>query len=108
MMPCTVESLKMETLRSTPHTASLNSELVGVGVSNVLWLQVGVHIADVGHFIRPGNALDREAANRGTTVYLCGRVSLTRRSERWRLTDSSRILCVLAVGLTFDFRIRMI
>lgn len=36
--------------------------------------QVGVHIADVSHFIRPGNALDKEAANRGTTVYLCGKV----------------------------------
>ncbi|XP_074649854.1 exosome complex exonuclease RRP44-like [Tubulanus polymorphus] len=33
--------------------------------------EVGVHIADVSHFIRPGNALDQEAASRGTTVYLC-------------------------------------
>lgn len=33
-------------------------------------LEVGVHIADVTHFIRPGNALDREAASRATTVYL--------------------------------------
>ena len=33
-------------------------------------LEVGVHIADVSHFIRPGTALDREAADRGTTVYL--------------------------------------
>lgn len=41
-----------------------------------LFLQVGVHIADVSHFIRSGNALDGEAANRGTTVYLCGRVSI--------------------------------
>ncbi|KAK6620523.1 exosome catalytic subunit dis3 [Polyplax serrata] len=33
-------------------------------------LEVGVHIADVSHFIRPGTALDKEAALRGTTVYL--------------------------------------
>ncbi|NXF35067.1 RRP44 exonuclease, partial [Nyctibius bracteatus] len=33
--------------------------------------EVGVHIADVSHFIRPGNALDEESAKRGTTVYLC-------------------------------------
>lgn len=32
--------------------------------------EVGVHIADVSHFIRPGNALDKEAASRATTVYL--------------------------------------
>ncbi|NWX39904.1 RRP44 exonuclease, partial [Steatornis caripensis] len=34
-------------------------------------VEVGVHIADVSHFIRPGNALDEESAKRGTTVYLC-------------------------------------
>lgn len=33
-------------------------------------LEVGVHIADVSYFVRPGTALDKEAANRGTTVYL--------------------------------------
>lgn len=32
--------------------------------------EVGVHIADVSHFVRPGNAMDAEAALRGTTVYL--------------------------------------
>ena len=36
-------------------------------------LEVGVHIADVSHFVRPGTALDKEAANRGTTVYLSDR-----------------------------------
>lgn len=33
-------------------------------------LEVGVHIADVSHFIRPGTAIDKEAALRATTVYL--------------------------------------
>ncbi|XP_076263705.1 exosome complex exonuclease RRP44-like protein Dis3 [Rhynchophorus ferrugineus] len=33
-------------------------------------LEVGVHIADVSHFIRPGTAIDIEAASRATTVYL--------------------------------------
>lgn len=32
--------------------------------------EVGVHIADVSHFIRPGTAIDKEAASRATTVYL--------------------------------------
>uniref|UniRef100_S4RGS1 RNB domain-containing protein n=1 Tax=Petromyzon marinus TaxID=7757 RepID=S4RGS1_PETMA len=36
--------------------------------------EVGVHIADVCYFIRPGNALDEEASLRGTTVYLCEKV----------------------------------
>ncbi|KAF3939482.1 hypothetical protein ABW19_dt0205956 [Dactylella cylindrospora] len=32
--------------------------------------EVGVHIADVSHFVKPNNAMDDEAAQRGTTVYL--------------------------------------
>ena len=32
--------------------------------------RVGVHIADVTHFVLPGSAIDREAAMRCTTVYL--------------------------------------
>jgi|EP00505_MAST-04D_sp_SCG-Rhode-Island_P002504 DIS3-like exonuclease 2 len=32
--------------------------------------EVGVHIADVSHFVKPGNALDTEASTRATTVYL--------------------------------------
>jgi len=31
---------------------------------------VGIHIADVTHYVRPGSALDREARERGTSVYL--------------------------------------
>jgi exosome complex exonuclease DIS3/RRP44 len=31
---------------------------------------VGVHIADVSHFVKPNNAMDKEASQRGTTVYL--------------------------------------
>ncbi|KAI8071266.1 exosome complex exonuclease RRP44 [Gongronella butleri] len=32
--------------------------------------EVGVHIADVTYFVKPGQAMDDEAAGRGTTVYL--------------------------------------
>lgn len=32
--------------------------------------EVGVHIADVSHFVKPNNAMDLEASTRGTTVYL--------------------------------------
>ncbi|MDR4507477.1 MAG: ribonuclease R [Candidatus Brocadiaceae bacterium] len=37
------------------------------------WL-LGVHIADVSHYIKPDTAFDDEARNRGTSVYLPGKV----------------------------------
>jgi len=36
--------------------------------------QLGVHIADVSHYVRPGSALDREARERGNSIYLPDRV----------------------------------
>ena len=36
--------------------------------------QVGVHIADVSYYVKPGTAVDEEAYKRGTSVYLVDRV----------------------------------
>jgi len=35
--------------------------------------EIGIHIADVTHYVRPGSALDQEARERGTSVYLVDR-----------------------------------
>lgn len=35
--------------------------------------EIGVHIADVSHYVRPDTALDKEAAKRATSVYLVDR-----------------------------------
>lgn len=37
-------------------------------------IEIGVHIADVSHYVRPGTALDDEAKERATSVYLVDRV----------------------------------
>lgn len=36
--------------------------------------EIGVHIADVGHYVRPNSAMDREALKRSNSVYLVDRV----------------------------------
>lgn len=46
---------------------------------SIQWLdngncEIGIHIADVTHYVRPGTALDREAYLRSTSVYLVDRV----------------------------------
>ena len=41
-------------------------------LENGLW-EVGVHIADVTHYVRPDSVLDNEARERGTSVYLVDR-----------------------------------
>ncbi len=38
-------------------------------------VEVGIHIADVTHYVTPGGALDKEALRRSTSVYLVDRVA---------------------------------
>ncbi len=42
-------------------------------LENGRW-EVGVHIADVSYYVKPGSIIDKEAENRGTSVYLVDRV----------------------------------
>ena len=56
-----------ETARDYDDALSLETDRRGNRV-------LGVHIADVSHYVRPGTALDREAYKRSTSVYFCDRV----------------------------------
>jgi ribonuclease R len=47
-------------------------EIKGDKAGNALY-EIGIHIADVSHYVREGNALDREALRRGSSVYLVDR-----------------------------------
>lgn len=48
-------------------------DAVSVKKTNDGWL-LGVHIADVSHYIKPDSELDKEAFSRGTSVYFADRV----------------------------------
>ncbi len=62
-----VFTIDPETSRDYDDALSLESDSAGRRV-------LGVHIADVAHFVRPNGAMDREARLRGNSVYLPDRV----------------------------------
>lgn len=55
-----------------PGCTDIDDALHCRSVGDGLW-EVGVHIADVSHYVKPFTALDDEAALRCTTVYLVNR-----------------------------------
>lgn len=57
-----------------PATARDYDDAISLQVNERGERVLGVHIADVGHFVRPGSRLDREARERGTSVYLVDKV----------------------------------
>jgi len=61
-------------------------------LNNGHW-EIGIHIADVSHFVTPGSAIDQEASDRGTSIYMVGR-TIPMLPERL-----SNDLCSLKQGL---------
>ncbi len=73
-------------------------------------VRVGIHIADVSTYVRPGTALDREAQRRGNSTYLVG-VVVPMLPEKLSnglcsLVEAQARLCK-AVFLTFDRKGRL-
>ena len=64
-------------------------------------IELGVHIADVTHYVRPGTQLEQEALKRGTSVYLVDRVipmlPETLSNELCSLRPQEEKLCFSAV-----------
>ncbi len=48
-------------------------ENAGTGAYSGTMYEIGVHIADVSHYVREGTALDKEAVKRGCSIYLVDR-----------------------------------
>ncbi len=56
-----------------PHDAKDFDDALSFRVLDNGHYEVGVHIADVSHYVKPGTLLDQEARNRATSVYLVDR-----------------------------------
>ncbi len=61
------------TLTIDPEDAKDFDDALSVQKIDEHHFEIGIHIADVSHYVRPGTALDREALRRGTSVYLVDR-----------------------------------
>lgn len=57
-----------------PATARDHDDAISLRALDGGDFEVGVHIADVSWYVKPGSAIDREAAERATSVYLVDRV----------------------------------
>ena len=64
---------KILTLPLTQRCKDFDDALSIQKLENGNW-EIGVHIADVSHYVRPGTILDDEAYKRATSVYLVDRV----------------------------------
>jgi ribonuclease R len=65
---------KRNTITIDPKTARDFDDAIDVEVLPKGTFQLGVHIADVSHFVAPDSAMDVEARYRGTSVYFPDRV----------------------------------
>ncbi len=57
-----------------PEDARDHDDALSVRTLGADRFEVGIHIADVSHYVQPGSPLDREARRRGTSCYLPGEV----------------------------------
>ena len=75
--------------------------------------RVGIHIADVAHYVKEGSLLDQEAFQRGTSVYLPGRV-LPMLPERLSngvcslKPQEDRLVLSVLVDLSEDLRVKRV
>lgn len=66
---------KLLTFTIDPHDAKDFDDAISIQFLKNNQIEIGVHIADVSHFVTPNTALDAEAYERSTSVYLPDRVN---------------------------------
>ncbi len=65
---------KITTCTIDPDTAKDFDDALSIQALGPDRWEIGIHIADVTHYVNPGTALDEEASKRATSVYLVDRV----------------------------------
>ena len=65
---------KVLTFTIDPKTAKDFDDALSFKILGEDLYEVGIHIADVSHYVQPGSILDQEALDRATSVYLVDRV----------------------------------
>lgn len=71
--PGRLDLRKVTTVTIDGEDAKDLDDAISLSYKNSIW-RLGVHIADVSNYVQKGTALDKEALNRGTSVYLADRV----------------------------------
>ena len=67
-------TLKVPTFTIDPDDAKDFDDAISVKVQENKLFEVGVHIADVSHYVKEGSKIDLEASQRGNSVYLVDEV----------------------------------
>ena len=62
------------TITIDPHNARDFDDALSLRILEGDWVELGVHIADVSHYVEAGTSLDEDAYERATSVYLPDRV----------------------------------
>lgn len=68
------KDLREETIVTIDGDDSRDFDDAVSGIRTDFGWRVGIHIADVAHYVIPGHPLDDEARNRGTSIYVADRV----------------------------------
>jgi ribonuclease R len=98
------------TITIDPATAKDFDDALSIKILENGYLQIGIHIADVTHYLKENSALDKEAFDRSTSVYLVDRVVPMlpeRLSNDLCSLNPNEDKCTFSAIFTFDHKFKI-